>query len=93
MLKKCPKCEKMMPTISMWSFAMPMLPRGFCTLVHSFSFADNFDHSEDRELTLKGFLDLHEITANDEEGGEAELWTIMEAMGYNRQLKLNKVTL
>ena len=31
------------------------------------------------------------MTANDEDGGEQELWSIMEAMGYNRQLKLTKV--
>ena len=48
------------------------------------TFADNFDHNEDGKLTLKGFLDLHEMTANDEEGGEAELWTIMEAMGLQQ---------
>ena len=40
-MKKCPKCEKMMPTIDfmqMSSFAiLCCLPRGFCTLVHSFS--------------------------------------------------------
>ena len=33
------------------------------------------------------------MTANDEDGGEAELWNIVELMGYNRQLKLQKVWL
>ena len=32
--------------------------------------------TEDNELTLKGFLDLHEMTANDKDGGECE-WLIL----------------
>ncbi len=31
------------------------------------------------------------MTANDEDGGESELWSIIETMGYNKQLKLTKV--
>ena len=38
-MKKCPKCEKMMPTIYRFVvdvvICYAMLPRGFCTLVHS----------------------------------------------------------
>ena len=36
-MKKCPKCEKMMPTRSNnCKCGYLLLPRGFCTLVHSF---------------------------------------------------------
>ena len=49
--------------------------------------------TDDNELTLKGFLDLHEMTANDQDGGEGELWDILSTMGYNRQLQLDQVTL
>ena len=51
-------------------------------------FAENFEVNEDEEVTLKGFLDLHAMTANDEEGGEDELWDVLQSMGYNKQLKL-----
>ena len=37
-MKKCPKCEKIMPTRSnncKCGHLLGMLPRGFCTLVHS----------------------------------------------------------
>ena len=36
-IKKCPKCEKMMPTRFIVDVVIcyAMLPRGFCTLVHS----------------------------------------------------------
>lgn len=52
---------------------------------------ENFEHNDEGEVTLKGFLDLHEKVATDESGGERELWTIIEGMGYDRQLKLLKV--
>ena len=37
-MKKCPKCEKMMPTRFDVDVIIcyAMLPQGFCTLVHSF---------------------------------------------------------
>ena len=47
--------------------------------------------NENEEVTLKGFLDLHAMTAGDEEGGEAELWDVLQSMGYSKQLKLNMV--
>ena len=31
------------------------------------------------------------MTAEDEEGGEAEIWDILDTMGYNRQLQLDQV--
>ena len=37
-MEKCPKCEKMMPTRFIVNVVIcyAVLPRGFCTLVHSF---------------------------------------------------------
>jgi len=43
------------------------------------------------EITESGFLGLQEMAAGDEEGGEAELWQCLTAMGYNNQLKLCQV--
>ena len=31
------------------------------------------------------------MTAEDEEGGEGEIWDVLEAMGYNRRLELDQV--
>jgi hypothetical protein len=56
-------------------------------------FPDNFDLTGDDEITLKGFLDLHVMTAEDEEGGEGEVWDILNTMGYNKQLHLDQVSL
>ena len=46
--------------------------------------------TEEDELTLKGFLDIHVMTASDDEG-EEELWEVLTAMGYNKQLQLDQV--
>ena len=54
--------------------------------------SDNFELTGDDEITLKGFLDLHVMTAEDEEGGEGEIWDILNTMGYNKQLQLDQVT-
>ena len=51
----------------------------------------NFDVTSDEEITLDGFLQLHEMTAADEEGGEEELWQVLRALGYDKQLQLNQV--
>ena len=64
------------------------LPK-FLTL---FNHPDNFELTGDDEITLKGFLDLHVMTAEDEEGGEGEVWDILNTMGYNKQLQLDQVT-
>lgn len=47
--------------------------------------------TEEEEITLKGFLTLHEMAAADEEGGEEELRQVVSGMGYDKQLLLNKV--
>ena len=53
---------------------------------------DNFDQNSDDEITLKGFLDLHLMTAQDTSGGkETELLNILQAMGYNNELTLDEV--
>ena len=53
---------------------------------------DNFELTSDDEITLKGFLDLHVMTAEDEEGGVSEIWEVLDAMGYNKQLQLDQVS-
>ena len=62
-----------------------------CIPLLIFFFADNFELTGDNEITLKGFLDLHVMTAEDEEGGEGEIWDILNTMGYNKQLQLDQV--
>ena len=47
--------------------------------------------NNDEELTINGYIDLHTLTANDENEGETEIWNILKCMGYNKQLQLNKV--
>lgn len=44
---------------------------------------NNFD-VEDGELTLSGFLALHQLEAEDNGGDSEDLWVSLEAMGYNR---------
>lgn len=43
----------------------------------------NFDVEAD-ELTLSGFLALHQLEAEDNGGDTDDLWVSLEAMGYNR---------
>lgn len=43
----------------------------------------NFD-VENGELTLNGFLALHQLEAEDNGGDSEDLWVSLEAMGYNR---------
>ena len=50
----------------------------------------NFDVT-DEEITLKGFIGLHEMAAADEEGGEEELRQVISGMGYDKQLRLSQV--
>ena len=49
--------------------------------------------TSDEELTLKGFYSLHEMTANDSEGGVEELCDVLTAMGYDPTLKLRYVSM
>ncbi|XP_042232594.1 EF-hand calcium-binding domain-containing protein 7-like [Homarus americanus] len=44
---------------------------------------NNFDVL-DGELTLNGFLALHQLEAEDNGGDSEDLWVSLEAMGYNR---------
>eukprot|EP00095_Tigriopus_kingsejongensis_P005018 maker-scaffold139_size317827-snap-gene-1.26 protein:Tk05018 transcript:maker-scaffold139_size317827-snap-gene-1.26-mRNA-1 annotation:"ef-hand calcium-binding domain-containing protein 7-like isoform x1" len=44
--------------------------------------SDNFD-MKDGELTLDGFLQLHQMEAEDNGGDSAELWITLNAMGFN----------
>jgi Ca2+-binding EF-hand superfamily protein len=52
---------------------------------------DNFEINDNSELTVKGFISLHEYTAgNDHGGGEGEIWKSLKSVGYNHQLQLVK---
>ncbi len=51
----------------------------------------NFDVTDEEEITLKGFLTLHEMAAEDKEGGEEELWHVARGLGYDTRLQLNQV--
>lgn len=45
------------------------------------------------ELPLEGFMQLHVMSAQDEEGGgEEELWNTLTALGYNSHLVLDQVS-
>ena len=41
---------------------------------------------KDGELTLEGFMQLHQMEAEDNGGDSAELWITLNAMGYNVSL-------
>ncbi|XP_066973095.1 EF-hand calcium-binding domain-containing protein 7-like [Macrobrachium rosenbergii] len=45
---------------------------------------NNFD-VDDGELTFNGFMALHQLEAEDNNGDSDDLWVSLEAMGYNRQ--------
>ncbi|XP_076047237.1 EF-hand calcium-binding domain-containing protein 7-like [Oratosquilla oratoria] len=47
---------------------------------------DNFEVDEG-ELTLKGFMSLHRMEAEDNGGDSEDLWLSLETMGYNRMLQ------
>lgn len=53
--------------------------------------ADNFELTGEDELTLGGFLELHVMTGQDEEGGEGELREVLQSLGYSDQLQLDLV--
>lgn len=50
---------------------------------------DNFE-MEDDEITLKGFLDLNMMEAQDADGDPNDLWLTLENMGYNKALELDQ---
>lgn len=52
----------------------------------------NFNVTKEEEITLEGFLALHEMTGADEEGGEEEVWQVLMTLGYNNQLQLITVS-
>lgn len=43
------------------------------------------------EITLKGFLDLNMMEAQDADGDPDDLWVTLESMGYNKALELDQV--
>lgn len=42
---------------------------------------------------MKGFVALHEMTAADADGGEEEVWQVIKALGYDKQLQLNQASI
>ena len=55
---------------------------------------ENFAMTPEDELTLEGFMQLHVLSARDEEGGgEGELRSTLAALGYNPRLVLDEVSL
>ena len=54
---------------------------------------DNFDLTLKGELTLAGFLRLHQMEAEDNCGDSAELWVTLNAMGYNYNLYQDEAAL
>lgn len=52
---------------------------------------DNFEMKDD-EITLKGFLDLNLMEAQDADGDPYDLWLTLENMGYNKALELDQAS-
>lgn len=52
--------------------------------------AENFDMRKN-QLTRQGFMELNLMEATEKDGDPADLWTSLEAMGYNRMLELAHV--
>ncbi|XP_069560881.1 EF-hand calcium-binding domain-containing protein 7 [Brachyistius frenatus] len=48
---------------------------------------ENFDMRKN-QLTRQGFMELNLMEATEKNGDPADLWLILEAMGYNRMLEL-----
>ena len=58
--------------------------------LQTLSFSENFE-MEKGQITLAGFLKLHEMALEDTEGGEEEIRDTLSSMGYNSALQLVKV--
>lgn len=59
-------------------------------VTHCYCFLDNFEVKDD-EITLKGFLDLNMMEAQDADGDPNDLWLTLENMGFNKALELDQV--
>lgn len=60
------------------------------TLMERFpSFTETFD-TRDNALTLKGFTQLHELEVEESEGDLHDVWTSLEACGYDNTLVMVK---
>lgn len=46
---------------------------------------------QDDEISLKGFLDLNMMEAQDADGDPNDLWLTLENMGFNKALELDQV--
>ncbi len=45
------------------------------------------------ELTRKGFVELNQMEAEDNQGDTDDLWVTLSSMGYNKGLIMDEVTL
>lgn len=50
----------------------------------------NFD-TKNKELTIKGFVDLHQMEAEDSGGDTDDMWVSLLAMGFNHTLLMEQV--
>ncbi|XP_070562719.1 EF-hand calcium-binding domain-containing protein 7-like [Ptychodera flava] len=50
---------------------------------------ENFE-LKNKEITKKGFYDLHKMEANENEGDTEELWTTLSSMGFSKDLTLDE---
>ena len=48
---------------------------------------------KNNELTQKGFLDLNQMEAEDNQGDTGDLWVTLQCMGYNKALKMDQVNI
>ena len=60
-------------------------------VIWSCAFSENVD-MQDGELTKKGFIELNQMEADDNEGDVEDLWVTLNFMGYNKLLELDEVS-
>lgn len=52
---------------------------------------ENVDMKDD-ELTKKGFIELNQMEADDNQGDVEDLWVTLNFMGYNKMLEMDEVS-
>ena len=48
---------------------------------------------KDGQITMKGFIQLNQMEAEDNEGDTADLWVTLSSMGFNKNLVVDEVSL
>lgn len=59
-------------------------------LLISLEILGNFENKDD-QLTMKGFIQLHQLEAEDAGGDTDDMWLSLKAVGFNEQLILDEV--